>query len=165
MFNTQVPKFEKCSPNFLCSRMEKVCGIIYQGVFQQDCGLASAFTLLLAQSSDFKILFKNRFYYILSRLFKDVFTLCLNFQVGLFYNNFTFQFLSIYFSLRTIKNAGFQQPVQVSKSVQQFHVTQFLGDLSEILCSQKHSGLLAAIETKCLRKCVRNKCVSLEGFL
>lgn len=148
MFNTQVPKLEKCSPNFLCSSMEKVCGIIYQGVFQQDCGLASIFPLVLAHSSDFKILFKNSFYYILIRMFKDVFTLCLNFQVALFYNNFTFQFLSIYFSLHTVKNASFQQPGQVSRSVQQFHVTQFLGDLSEILCSQKHLGPSAAIETK-----------------
>lgn len=106
------------------------------------------FLLQLAQPSDFKIVFKNSFYYILIRLVKDVFTLCLNFQVGVFYNSFTFQFLSLYFSLRTIKNVGFQQPGQVSRSVRQFHVTQFLGDLSEILCSQKHLGLLAALETK-----------------
>lgn len=151
MFNTQVPKLEKCTPNFLCSRMEKVWGIIYQGVFQQDCGLASTFSLLLAHSSDFKILFKivfKQFLLYFNQVVKDVFTLRLNFQVGLFYNNFTFQFLNIYFSLHTIKNASFQQSGQVSRSVQQFHVTQFLGDLSEILCSQKHLGPLAAIETK-----------------
>lgn len=120
LFNTQVPN---CTSSVQISYVQgwKKCVALYSRVSSSKIVV----WLLLSCSCWLSLLILRFHVKIAFTIFNQAFTLCLNFQVGLFYNDFIFQFLSIYFSLHAIENSSFQQQGQLSRSIQQFNVTKF----------------------------------------